>query len=662
MIDPITKQRIIDAANIVDVVSDFVSLRKKGVSYVGLCPFHSDRSPSFYVSPSKNICKCFSCGEGGSPLHFIMKHEQLSYTEALKYLAKKYNIEVQEREETDEEKREANERESLFIVNEFAKDYFHKTLLDTEDGRLIGLSYFTERGIRPDTIEKFNLGYCTDSRHAFSDQALKSGFSTKALVDSGLAYPNEQNKLIDRFRGRVIFPVQTISGKFVAFGGRILSKKDKVAKYVNSPESLIYSKSKELYGLFQAKKAISKEEKCFLVEGYTDVISMHQSGIENVVSSSGTALTVQQIRLIRRFSENVTVLYDGDAAGIKAALRGIDLLLEEGLHIKVVLLPDGEDPDSYARSHSATEFKQFIKDSEVDFITFKTQLLLKDVENDPLARAQLINDVIKSISLIPEPIERAVYIQNTSQQLNMDEQLIFNEVKRLRIQRGMASHPQPAPAPTIATSLHTENNAATPDKQEIIEALVDEGPYRNELELIRMIIKYGDEDILVKDNEDSLEYPIRLAAFVKRELDSDDIEIGSTIFTQILNEAVELIGNEDIKLDSYFVNHHNEKIRSVASDLISDKYLLSKVHKHAGIAVENELEVMLRTRYQRAVREIYAIKNAYIIKCIDEVRKEIMEAQQSRNNDLIIELMQELVELNSMKAAFAQALGDRTII
>ena len=409
MIDQATIDRIISAANIVDVVSEFVTLRKRGVNYVGLCPFHADKSPSFYVSPAKNICKCFACGEGGTAVHFIMKHEQIGYLDALRYLAKKYGIEIQERELTEREKQFRDDRESMFIVNQWAQQYFTQNLFENLDGRLVGLRYFIERGLREETIRKFQLGYALDQRDALAKAAQLAGYQRKYLEKTGLVIADEDGKrTYDRFRGRVIFPVHSLSGKVVAFGGRILKKAEKTAKYVNSPESEIYHKSDELYGLFQAKQTIVRKDHCFLVEGYMDVIGMHQAGIENVVASSGTALTRGQIRLIRRFTNNITILYDGDAAGIKAAIRGIDMFLEEEMNVKVVLLPDGEDPDSFARSRSASEFGEFIAGHETDFIRFKTQLLLKEVGDDPVKRAELISDMVRTIALIPNNIYRAV--------------------------------------------------------------------------------------------------------------------------------------------------------------------------------------------------------------------------------------------------------------
>ncbi|MCM1333364.1 MAG: DNA primase [Bacteroides sp.] len=425
IIEKETVQRILDTADIVDVVSDFVHLKRRGANYMGLCPFHNERTPSFSVSKSKNICKCFSCGKGGSPVNFIMQLEQLSYNEALRYLAKKYNIEIKEREQTDQERELESERESMFAVNEYAMQHFERNIHDTPDGRNIGLAYFLERGINEASIKKFHLGYALEKSNDFYETALRKGFKDKYLLDTGLCIKTDSGRVYDRFKGRVIYPVFAVSGKVVAFGGRTL-KKD-VAKYVNSPESLIYHKSSQLYGMYQAKSAIVRQDKCILVEGYMDVISMHQSGIENVVASSGTSLTEGQIRMIHRFTENVTVIYDGDAAGIKASLRGIDMLLAEGLDIKVVLLPDGDDPDSFAQKHTSSELEEYIKEHEDDFIRFKTEILLKG-ENDPLARSRMVNDIIRSIAVIPDQVKRNIYIKDCSRRLDIDELVVSRQV------------------------------------------------------------------------------------------------------------------------------------------------------------------------------------------------------------------------------------------
>lgn len=480
MIDRATIDRIQDAAQIVDVVSDFVTLKKRGVNYLGLCPFHDDRTPSFSVSPTKNICKCFACGEGGNPTHFIMKHEQLTYYEALKYLAKKYNIEVRERKLTDEEKVLESERESMFIINDYARNYFQKTLHTNPEGKSIGLSYFRERGFRDDIIKKFELGYALEQRNAFSSEALRLGYKQELLIKTGLVAGGDNNSsLYDRFRGRVIFPVHTLSGKVVAFGGRILKSSDRLAKYVNSPESEIYSKSRELYGLYYAKRAIVKEDCCFMVEGYTDVLSMHQAGIENVVSSSGTALTSGQIRLIRRFTHNMTVLYDGDDAGISAALRGIDLLLEEGLNVKVVLLPKGEDPDSFARKQNAESFNKFIKENEVDFIRFKAQLLLNETKDDPVKRAGLISNIVESIALIPDGIKRSVYVKDSAKVLDINEKLLIREVNKIRLRKYDQSKRPIQRRANKPSDRGTQPSTETPgNKEPIIAVSRKENAYR----------------------------------------------------------------------------------------------------------------------------------------------------------------------------------------
>ena len=434
--DQSTIDRIIDAADIVDVVSGYVTLRRAGASYKGLCPFHDDKTPSFYVSPSKGLCKCFSCGKGGNVVHFIMEEEQLSYYEALKFLAKKYGIEVEDRQLTDEERLQQNERESMFAVNEWASNYFHDTMMSTDDGRSIGLAYFRTRGFRDDIIEKFRLGFCLPSYDAMSKAAVKKGFREDFIVKTGLAFRRDDGTLRDRYRDRAIFPWFAVSGKIVAFGGRVLDARTKGVnqKYINSPESDIFHKSRELYGIFQAKKAIAKEDRVFMVEGYTDVISMHQCGIENVVANSGTALNVAQIKLLHRFTSNITLLYDGDSAGIHAALRGTDMLLAEGMHVKILLLPDGDDPDSFARKHTAEDFNAYIDAHQTDFIIFKTNLLMEEAGRDPIKRAQLISDIVKSIAVIPEEITRAVYIRETSQMLNVEERILLNETEKIRKQ------------------------------------------------------------------------------------------------------------------------------------------------------------------------------------------------------------------------------------
>jgi DNA primase len=431
MIDQATVERIHEASKFVEVVSEFVTLKKRGVNYIGNCPFHNEKTPSFTVSPSKEIFKCFGCGKGGNSVHFIMEHESISYVEALRYLANKYHIEIQEKELSPEEISLHTDRESMLVLNSYAQKYFSTILHQHQEGKSIGLTYFKERGFRQDIIDKFQLGYCLEERDAFTKEALKNGYKKEYLVKTGLTFEGDNNYFADRFRGRVMFPVHSLSGKVVAFGGRVLKTEAKTAKYLNSPESEIYHKSNELYGIYFAKQSIVKSDCCYLVEGYTDVISMHQAGIENVVASSGTALTAGQIRLIRRFSTNITVIYDGDAAGIKASIRGIDLLLEEGMNVKVLLLPDGEDPDSFARKQNASELIAYINQNQTDFIGFKTKLLLEDAGKDPVKKALLITDIVKSIAIIPDNIIRSVYVRECSKMLDIEESVLYNEINRI---------------------------------------------------------------------------------------------------------------------------------------------------------------------------------------------------------------------------------------
>ena len=695
MIDGQTKQRIIDAANILEVVQDFVSLRRSGVSYVGLCPFHSDRKPSFYVSPSKNVCKCFSCGEGGSPVHFIMKHEQLSYNEALRYLAKKYHIEIVEREETDEEKKAASERQSLFILNDYAQKFFVDQLHNTDDGRNIGLSYFRERGLRPDIIEKFGLGYAPELRDIFTKQALTAGYPIERLTAVGLSIQYDDKPPHDRFRGRVMFPVRNLSGQYVAFGGRIMGKADKTAKYINSPESLIYSKSRELYGLYQAKQAISKANKCYLVEGYTDVISMHQSGVENVVASSGTALTVQQIRLIRRFTERVTVLYDGDNAGIKAALRGIDLLLEEGLDIKVVLLPEGEDPDSYAQKHSRQELLDFLDAEETDFIHFKIRLYQSEMQRDPIRRAELIKDVLRTIALIPDTIRRTVLIQSSAALLNMDEALLKSEVAKFRAQGYHAhNYPQSVPtAPVAETQPEVINNAEEANTSEPAFNTQEYQPKFQEISLINLLIQKGNTDILalVENEKGELIYTeYKLGAYIREELELDGLlDSVSPFCLDMLNETVDVCLAQNVLCSEYFSNHEHEAIRRLAADLLSkdmnhhisqpeeEDYRMNAFSQKLANALDEsskqeilaEQALYLAERKQKmmiaegnkALWELDQIRMAVVLDNIHKIQEEMVQAEREGDFERVLRLLKELQAENAFKQELAQTLGERTI-
>lgn len=705
MIDQPTIDRILDAANIVDVVSEFVTLRKRGINYVGLCPFHTDKTPSFYVSPAKNICKCFACGEGGTAVHFIMKHEQLNYFDALRYLAKKYNIEIQERELTEKEKQKKSDRESMLIVNSWAQQYFTTQLYEHVEGKTVGLRYFAERGFREDTIRKFQLGYSLDQRDALYKEATKSGYKKEFLEKTGLVIAYDNGGVNDRFRGRVIFPVHTLSGKVVAFGGRVLKKDEKTAKYVNSPESEIYHKSNELYGIFFAKQAIVKADCCFLVEGYTDVISMHQAGIENVVASSGTALTQGQIRLIHRFTSNITVLYDGDAAGIKAALRGIDLLLEDGMNVKVVLLPDGEDPDSFARKHNASQFAEFIKQSETDFIRFKTRLLLDDAGNDPIKRSSLITDIIRTVAIIPDNIARSIYIRECSSMMEIDEQVLLNEVNKIRLskderQSTQAPPPQanispipeytdipsyqpytgeitgeaesflppddnipPPPPPEEYPSEETGPMEvppmAPPPPQPQMPPQPKRSPYEAyEVTLMKYIVRYGEKVLFDYVDEETNEHIVmHVADYIRYDLERDDLTFYTPIFKSMLDEAAEKCKNEGFIANRYFLAHPDPNVSRLAANLISEKYQLSKYHSKY-----RELEQEEDKLDQLVIREIYAIKDAYIIHQIKETQLAIKEAHLKGNEDQVFELMKKLTHLNEIKNVLSKELGERIVL
>lgn len=558
-IDRETVQRIFDTANIVDVVSDFVSLKRRGANYLGLCPFHSDRTPSFYVSPAKNICKCFACGKGGSPVNFVMEHEQMTFNEALRYLAKKYSIEIQEHEMSDEEREKESAREAMFNANDFALRFFEKTMAETADGRDIGLAYFRERGITDVAIKRFHLGYSAERGNELYIAAKKAGFEEHTLVDTGLCVRRDDGSLYDRFRGRVIYPVHTISGKVVAFGGRTLRSDKKVAKYVNSPESVIYSKSRELYGLYQAKKSIVERKKCILVEGYMDVISMSQLGIENVVASSGTALTEGQIRLIHRFTDTVTVIYDSDAAGIKASLRGIDMLLAEGLKMKVVLLPDGEDPDSFAQSHSLTEVEKYIDEHETDFIRFKTDILFQGLENDPIRRSQAITEIVGSIAVIPDEITRSVYIQECSRSLDIDEQVLLREVRKIIAQRreklaedrrreqarstlqsdaGQSQYAAPSAQTAAQTIADSAVNSQKADIQKVNDLLLP-----HEQALIRYIIRYGAHTLPI-DDEDGNTQQVKVIDYITQELNMDNIRFTHPGYAKVIDECRQIVKSD----------------------------------------------------------------------------------------------------------------------
>ena len=643
MIDKATIDKIMDAANIVDVVSEFVALRKAGVNYKGLCPFHDEKTPSFMVSPSKGYCHCFSCGKGGNAVGFIMEHEQMTYPEALRWLAKKYNIEIHDRELSAEERREANDRESMFIVNEWAMKYFQDNLNNHVEGRAIGMQYFRQRGFRDDTINKFMLGYALQEKDALAKAARAKGFNEQYLIDTGLCYRKDNGQLQDRYYGRVIFPVHNVTGRIVAFGGRILSNDKKLAKYVNSPESLIYHKSNELYGIFLAKQAISKNDRCYLVEGYIDVTSMHQHGVENVVASSGTSLTTGQIRLIRRFTPNITVLYDGDPAGIHASIRGIDMLLSEGMNVKVLLLPDGDDPDSFARKHPAQEFRDYIEEHQTDFIAFKTNLLLKGV-TDPIKRSEAINSIVHSVAVIQDPIKRATYIADCAHRLGMNENTLIGTMnnfiregqEQLRKEQQREERRQDTTATTVSS----------PQAQEVQQAT------KIEYMLVQLVVRYG-ETIIYKDveTEDGGKINLSVAQYISYDLGADNLTFHDERYNRILQEAVEHNDNSGFKAESYFTHHPDVSINQLATEMAIDRFQLSK-----SLQVKHDEET-LRNQVEHLVLDF---RKEYVQQRLSILKQQI--ALSANDMERMRQLMEEYKEIQSMRNTIARELGNEVMI
>lgn len=696
MIDQATIDKIMDAAQIVDVVSEFVTLRRRGVNYIGLCPFHNEKTPSFSVSPSKGVCKCFSCGKGGNVVHFIMEHEQLSYYEALKWLAKKYNIEIKERELTDEEKQAHSLRESLFVVNQFASEYFQDILYNNIDGQRIGMTYLRGRGFRDDIIKKFQLGYSTDNHDALARAALQKGYKEDFLIKTGLCYRKEDGTLRDRFWGRVIFPVHTISGKVVAFGGRVLSAatKNVQMKYVNSPESEIYHKSRELYGIYFAKQAIVRQDRCFLVEGYTDVISMHQSGIENVVASSGTALTSDQIRLIHRFTNNITVLYDGDGAGIKASIRGIDMLLEEGMNVKVCLLPDGDDPDSFARKHNATDYQAYINDHETDFIRFKTDLLMEEAGKDPIKRASLISSIVKSISVIPDAIVRSVYIRECSQMLQMEEKVLieataklieqaretkFKEQQRKKEREQRMATPTSTPAsttsaeppaneaPAIGSASSSDQEPLPPEPVPVpadtyTSYIPTEGNeqkvfYAKEEDLVRMLIRYGEKVMCYVENEAGEQEPLTVTEYISSGLKEDDLQFHTPLHRLILQACEAHLNDPNFNPERYFIAHPDPAVSKLAADLVSDRYQLSKYHSKGQKIVTDEERL-----YELIPRLLLDFKLSIVEEEMKHTLQALTDPAISNDPQRCMETMKRYKELQETQSIMAQHAGDRVVL
>ena len=645
MIDRPTIAKIMDATKIEEVVSEFVTLKKRGINYVGLCPFHNDSNPSFSVSPTRGICHCFTCGKGGNAINFLMELEQMTYPDALRWLAKKYKIEIQERELTNEEKQRESERESMFIVNDWAAKYFQDILLHDVDGIAIGMAYFRGRGFRDDIIRKFQLGFALPKRTALAEAAKAAGYNPKYLVDTGLCFKVDkdeagnksgEDKILDRFSGRAIFPWFSVSGKVVAFGGRVLDSRTKgiSQKYVNSPDSVIYHKERELYGLYQAKKAIAKEDCVFMVEGYTDVISMHQCGIENVVANSGTALSVHQIRLLHRFTSNIVLLYDGDNAGIHAALRGTDMLLEEEMNVKVLFLPDGNDPDSFARSHSAEEFRRYIQENQTDFIQFKTDILLRGV-TDPVKRSQAINSIVESISKIKNQITRASYITDCSHRLGVNEAIIVNALNNF-VRNGMSEQVK---AERRAAGLKDSTVAAEQQAQSAMRAVT---PLDKLLEveglLVQLIIHHGDQLITVQD-VDGNDVEVAVAQYISLDLGGDGFKFHNDLYNQIMQEAVEHLEKEDdFVAETYFANHPNPEISRLAGLPTGDQEVST-----ASLQMKMSADKLR----QFVFKDILSFRTHYIAQRIIEVQQEFAKNPTNR------ELLQEFMKLKQMNTLLA---------
>jgi len=649
MIDQSTVQRIFDTAQIDEVVSDFVTLRKRGVNFLGLCPFHNEKTPSFTVSPAKGIYKCFGCGKGGNSVNFVMEHEHLDYVGALKFLGKKYHIDIVEEELSPEQEQRKNDRESMMIVNSYAQKYFSEKLLQSEEGIAVGMSYMKQRGFREDIIKKFQVGFCLDSWNAFSDSATQSGYKKEFLVKTGLCIDKEKG-LIDRFKGRVIFPIHGIAGRTLGFGGRILKKDPKAAKYLNSPESEVYHKSRILYGIYQAKKSMVQNDKCYLVEGYTDVISFHQAGIENVVASSGTALTADQVRLVKRFTNNMTIIYDGDPAGIKASLRGIDLVLEQELNVKVLLLPEGEDPDSFSRTMSSTELTQYIEKNETDFIVFKTNLLLADAKNDPVKRANLIIDIVRSIAIIPDNIVRSVYVKECSSILNVDERVLYTEINKIkgRLQEEAWKNEQ-------RSNVELQAREDSIVNQSIIRA--DNDCDLEERALVRLLLNFGKEELFSVKNEQGEEEIILVGNYIVDELERDELTSVNGAYQQVFDEYLKNKFDPNFEAKTFFRDHTDPKIVQLAADIMSEPHQLSGMWTRKDSYIESE-EMKLKEIVPKQVNE-YKGKKVKIL--LEEVVKEMQDVQKSGDSDRLMELMKQKMVLDQIKNTISKELGNRTV-
>ena len=645
MIDRLTIEKIKDAANIVDVVGEFVTLRKAGANYKGLCPFHNEKTPSFIVSPSRGTCHCFGCGKGGNSISFIMEHEQMTYPEALRWLANKYHIEIHERELSDDEKREQSERESMFIVNEWAAKYFEEILHGDGEMASIGMQYFRSRGFRDDIIRKFQLGFDLNDRHALAQTALKKGYKADYLLKTGICYQNDRGELIDRYAGRVIFPWIGISGKVVGFGGRKLDAATKGVqqKYVNSPDSDIYHKDHELYGIYQAKKTIAKEDRVYMVEGYTDVISMHQCGIENVVANSGTALSVHQIHTLHRFTSNITLLYDGDAAGIHAALRGTDMLLAEGMNLKVLLLPEGEDPDSFARKHTAIDFRKYIEENQTDFIQFKTDLLLKN-QRDPLKRSEAINSIVQSIAVVRNQILRDTYLHDCAQRIRINEGTLINQMNRYIREKKEGR--------STDTGVRREEIVSTP-KMNLQNSSVSSGGVSSiEKMLIQMIIRYGEMVVFrnIEDEEGNV-YNLTVAQFIHYNMATDGLQFSSELYNRILSEAVEHCTDADFKAENYFIHHEDINISQIATMMSEDLIQLAE---------SQQMRIDEESIRNRTLHLILDFRMDYLDERLKTLQAQI--ASSANNAELTMKLMAEYKDASQLRNAIAKQLGSNILL
>ena len=658
MIDHSTIERIFDAAQITDVVSEFVSLKRRGVNLLGLCPFHNEKTPSFTVSPAKGIFKCFGCGKGGNAVNFIMEHEHLSYPEALRWLAKKYHIEIEEKEVTPEELAKQNERESILVVTQYAARQFTENLFHGHEGMALGLSYFRERGFADAVLRKFEVGYCNERRDDFTKKAIAAGYKSEFLVSSGLTIDKE-GYMFDRFAGRIMFPIHSLSGQVLGFGGRVIKSDPKAAKYVNTPETEVYHKSRIVYGIFQARQAIIKEDRCYLVEGYTDVLSMHESGVENVVASSGTALTQEQIRLIKRFTPNITMLYDGDPAGIKASLRGTDMVLEEGMNVRIVVLPDGEDPDSYSKKVSDEEYRRYLKENETDFIRFKTRILLDEAQSDPVRRANLVREVVRSIAVIPDQITRTVYIKECSTQLGMPEEVVLDEVMKLRKQPSFQNRNawpgQDTATGNLAELPSSAGTITTAPSQRRKKS--EETSFYSEKEVIRLLIRYGAEVLSRSlDKETGIETVTTVADYIISEINEDGLKFDNPLFAAMFEEINFSVSQGLIPGDRNFVHHANPAISAATVDMLTEKDTLSRIWGKHGAFVETE-EVKFKEMVPDSVLKFKADKIKMMQK---EIRKAMAEA--GDDDEKISALQEQYKVMTTLQKKISAGLGGRLIL